>query len=517
LDVQSVERMVNSVWTPKRIMGAHWECEARIPKRPKEAELIGGTAMPRDLPTVKKLQVIGLYFKGLPYDEIVRRTGVSKGAVVNIVTELREGRYPAVARSEEVDVLRAVSVDIRKLGLDTSRALAGLHFYQRLSELGVEPKDLDAWIKMCRALGPEEVPKQDFTEAALRLHRLKQELGRNYEDIADEAEQLTRTTVKLGQEVVDLKAERQKVDAAVNARRQETGGLQREKERMQGAVAVLSKEIRVKETSVAATDKALKAIQGQLEISQDELGKLRRELTSLRRTIRARRQDLKRLEAIGVDEEELQRIAAAIQILATRTRTVGTELVDRLNQGLEQVEGVLRLEAEIGRLKARTDGLNNEAEEAEVRRRALVGDIAALRGEKAELESHIESIKRRALDDFQAVTRATGRDVVEQWKKVKGIAESVETPVRQFEERVRALVEEMRALEADVSSAEWIGKVERFLNDPLDLSLEESNPLVISCLRSLRLWSDRHLSPISALKVEMIARDIAAAVEGLQA
>ncbi len=128
--------------------------------------------MPRKLPTSRKLEAIRLYFRGLPYDEIVRRTGVSKGGVVNVVTELREGQYPAVARSEEVDVLRELVVALRKLGLDPSRAMVGVNFFQRLCDLGIEPKDLDALIKMCRALGPEEVPKQEFTEAALRLHRL---------------------------------------------------------------------------------------------------------------------------------------------------------------------------------------------------------------------------------------------------------------------------------------------------------------------------------------------------------
>ncbi len=448
--------------------------------------------MPRELPTNKKFEVIRLYFRGLPYDEIVRRTGVSKGAVVNIVTELREGRYPAVARSEEVDVLREVAVALRKLGLDTSRALAGLHFYQRLSELGVEPDDLDAWIKMCRALGPEEVPKQEFTEAALRLHRLKQELGRNYDEIANEVEQLTRTAATLRQDVASLKAERGKVEAAARAGQRKLGELQTGKEEMQDAVAALSKELTAMKETVAIGDKALKAVQGELEKRQDEVRRVDNELTSLLRAIRARRQDLKDLRAIGVEDEELRQIKVALESLATSTGAAGAELVSRLVEGVQELGEVLRLQADRARLSSEVDSQNRAVKEARENRQALLGEVSALSEQKAELEGYVKSLKTTTVQDVKEMTAAARDGVMETCHTAETRVEEIAHDILHLAEQVEEVGEEIEGLEGKVSTSQWLGLFQRFLTEPGFLSQEESREIVLLLLNGLRVWAEKH-------------------------
>ena len=48
----------------------------------------------REIPAKKRVEVLRLFFEGLPYEEVGRRVGASKGSVINIVTELRDGHYP---------------------------------------------------------------------------------------------------------------------------------------------------------------------------------------------------------------------------------------------------------------------------------------------------------------------------------------------------------------------------------------------------------------------------------------
>ena len=50
--------------------------------------------MAREIPQSKKREVVRLYFEGLPYDALVKRTGVAKGSVATIVEDLRAGRFP---------------------------------------------------------------------------------------------------------------------------------------------------------------------------------------------------------------------------------------------------------------------------------------------------------------------------------------------------------------------------------------------------------------------------------------
>ncbi len=181
--------------------------------------------MPRELPARKKLEIIRGYFRGESYDDIANRLGVAKGSVVNVIQELRSGRFPQVARAEEIELLREAATTLRKLGLDPLKAVVGLDFFRRLSELGLEPKDLDAWATMCGELSPDELQREEFVQAALRLHRLKRELGRDYHDIVDEAEHLGRKAGESRREVTKLNSELQKLPELVTARQRELDGL----------------------------------------------------------------------------------------------------------------------------------------------------------------------------------------------------------------------------------------------------------------------------------------------------
>lgn len=45
----------------------------------------------KKLDTIKRDEIIRLFFYGNTYDEIVDRTGVGKGSVTNIIEEFRNG------------------------------------------------------------------------------------------------------------------------------------------------------------------------------------------------------------------------------------------------------------------------------------------------------------------------------------------------------------------------------------------------------------------------------------------
>ena len=45
----------------------------------------------------KKISIVRQYFSGLSYDEIATKTGVSKGSVANVITDLKAGEIPEAA------------------------------------------------------------------------------------------------------------------------------------------------------------------------------------------------------------------------------------------------------------------------------------------------------------------------------------------------------------------------------------------------------------------------------------
>ncbi len=51
--------------------------------------------------TTKRLTIVKQYLSGLSYDGIAARSGVSKGTVSNIVTELKAGKFPEATDAAE--------------------------------------------------------------------------------------------------------------------------------------------------------------------------------------------------------------------------------------------------------------------------------------------------------------------------------------------------------------------------------------------------------------------------------
>jgi DNA-directed RNA polymerase specialized sigma24 family protein len=48
----------------------------------------------RQFPYQTRMEVLDLYLQGLSGDKVSEKTGVSKGAVVSIIKDAREGKYP---------------------------------------------------------------------------------------------------------------------------------------------------------------------------------------------------------------------------------------------------------------------------------------------------------------------------------------------------------------------------------------------------------------------------------------
>jgi len=98
----------------------------------------------REIPLSKRLEVVKLYFEGLSYDEIVKRTGVAKGTVAAIIEELKEGRFPQVEHlSDLVNEIRDLAVALRKVGMASSEANLLFILLKRFIGLGVEPAHLE--------------------------------------------------------------------------------------------------------------------------------------------------------------------------------------------------------------------------------------------------------------------------------------------------------------------------------------------------------------------------------------
>jgi len=92
----------------------------------------------REIPIDRKLELVKLYFEGLPYDDIAEKTGVAKGSVAAIVEALRAGEFPQFEQvTDMVNELRELTVGLRKADIAITEAVPLFILVKRLLGLGV--------------------------------------------------------------------------------------------------------------------------------------------------------------------------------------------------------------------------------------------------------------------------------------------------------------------------------------------------------------------------------------------
>ena len=189
------------------------------------------------------MKVLKLYLEGYPYDEIAGKVGIAKGSVVNIIKELKEGKYPEFTSALDIlDELRDLSVRLRKNNISISQAIIGLSFYERLRF--VEPDKLDNFIRMCKRISPPEFPIEKFVSAAISLCKLEEKLGKSY----DEA-------------IKDLENELNKKSSLLEELKSRVDGLERRKQKVEGELKELEERYRSKREELAELIKGKESLE----------------------------------------------------------------------------------------------------------------------------------------------------------------------------------------------------------------------------------------------------------------
>jgi predicted transcriptional regulator len=195
----------------------------------------------REIPVKKRMEVLRLFFEGLSYEEIGGRVGVSKGSVVSIVTEFKDGRYPKFESTLDiVDELRDLAVKTKKSGVGVLQANLGLRFYERLKRLGVEPQALSDFVKLCNRISPPEFSIDRFVDVAIRLMKLEVSTGKSYEEALKELEEANAKLSHITTKVRELEAAKASIEKQIDDLeakesriRNELGGLTKGKQSLE--------------------------------------------------------------------------------------------------------------------------------------------------------------------------------------------------------------------------------------------------------------------------------------------
>jgi len=413
--------------------------------------------MAREISLSKRLEVVTLYFEGLAYDDIVKRTGVAKGSVSAIVEELKSGRFPQFEHvADLVNELRDLAVGLRKGGIAPAEAAPLFIVLKKLIGLGLEPARLEAWVRMCQSVPEEGAPRSHIIQAAVKLVELEQE-GVGYEEAIERLRNSLTELKTVEEKLARLRPEEAQLEARKGDLLQENRSLEAERTRLQGrlnAMALKEKEVEEHCEDLSEAVKQRQEAVNRLEAKEGELtkevGQLEEKALALEKEVTDKAQTLRGLEEVGFPRDDLEKLRARLSDIVERHGKEG--LTVSFFGYLESYDSLLRLGSakeklaqEVESLTKQRDSLNRLAQRVGLTSDEVTEGIVA-----------VEALRRRgvlpgAVVSYQKVLSEANTDpqsfqkVVEEFGGVETALAAkrgeLDTVEQELEENGRALEE----------------------------------------------------------------------------
>jgi len=149
-----------------------------------------------------KARALRLWLNGLTYRTINERTGVSLGAMNELVNEARK-------KTSDIDDLRQLNVGLQKSGASVSDAARGAKLLDKINVLGMSLERLEGLIGIVdRICADRNVEADKFVDSALRLTELEIKTGKPYHEIVREFKDKQARVNELDLKVKELDSQR---------------------------------------------------------------------------------------------------------------------------------------------------------------------------------------------------------------------------------------------------------------------------------------------------------------------
>jgi predicted nucleic acid-binding Zn-ribbon protein len=265
----------------------------------------------------------------------------------------------------------------------------GSYYLDRLRVLEITPELVDKWSELAKRLLSVDFPARDFFKAAIKLDELQKSEGKPFPTLAMEYVRLKEGVDEPRVGGDSLIKNREKLIGSAKPLHSELESLERTKDKLENAVEIQA-------------DK-LNELKSKAEETKKEGARLRRETEDLQRRKRrlssevgSREGLLRRLNDIGLSEEELLRVTTFIDRTSKNEGISGNQLKKRSFSALDLFQDVSGLE---NRRKAETQRLSELTRKEAV----LSGEITELNKKKSVLEGEIVGVISSTSQEVKAV------------------------------------------------------------------------------------------------------------------
>ena len=397
----------------------------------------------------KRLNVVRFYLQGLTYEEIVSKAGVSKGSVVNVINELRAGRFPQVRNLEdEVEALREVAVGLRRTHMSVSQAALGLVVLQGLESLGVEPDELEQVIALYRQLSPEGMETASFVRAAMTLEEVQDRTGKDPEELmvwleeldarTRELEQQCEEMAPLAQEVTDLRRQR---DSLVRERvtlNSKTENLDIQVEEQEQRLDWLQEEVGNTERLIEELGRRFLQREGEAQEVEHRMNEARRGLDEINR--------------LGLSLARLPELAAQLTAAAQHQGIDSEHFLDWFIYCLQGASSLLGLDTLI---KAKQEELEGKERALAVASRELdrcVAQLRALKKQRTKEEAAHRELREAWWEEVLSIGATLKEAASLEVKELKALGASLREEIQNSQKECQETALAMGRLQEAVDS-----------------------------------------------------------------
>ena len=421
----------------------------------------------------KKLAVVRLYLSGLSYDDIAARSGVSKGTVANVVTELKAGMVPEAADvGEHIELLRELSFDLKRSKLTPGQCAMGLILLTRISECGLDPADIDRWPMILKVVRNEDDAKE-FVRLIYSIQEVGQRSGLGIEALDNKVHELEKKAADL-EPVSDKMKDSKKELAELTKQRDELGK----------SVAILEQKNELLTPRVKELEKREQNLSRRIADMEPKAEKAERTLSALKG-------ETQKLEDMGFSLRELAEFNEKLQEIAQRHTIKPCELRSRLLHELQTLDKGLALEALIQSRQQELDktgqALVRTKTEAETAR-AVVG---SLEQERTNLEESIKEMKEKVMREIAKIVPLAQDAVTKFGKDLRCGNDEALAEIRRLKDEAVDVGREVGQYEGILQSSEWLNELLALVQGEENIAGKRVKVIALLVVRALHTWLKR--------------------------
>jgi DNA repair exonuclease SbcCD ATPase subunit len=437
----------------------------------------------------KKVAIVRQYLSGMSYDEIAARTGVSKGTVANVVTELKAGRFPEAADVvDQIELLRELSLDLRRSKLIPSQCATGLIVLTRINECGLDPADIGRWALILKSARTED-EAQELVRMIYSIEEVQKKTGLSLEDLDGKVH-------KLEKKAADLEPmSRQHEDY-----RKQLADLNKQRDDLANIVANLDERYKLLNPRVKDLEKREQDLSRRIKDMETRGEKAEITLATLSK-------ERQRLLDAGLSLEALAELRERVQSIAQRHHIAPAELRDRLLQELEKLDQAVGLETLIHSQQQELEKQERAAALGRQEQESLKEVVASLKQEKASLEASIKNTREKVSGEMAKIAPAA-MDVINRLEEeLRHGHDEALVEVRRLRDETIEVGKEVGRYEQTLQANQWLIELLAMVQGDESIEGKRVRVIVLLALRGAAAWLKRHSSESRTLSSLSSATD----------